>query len=93
MSGGTQTVLSSQSKIDELFLQWLSLPEAEEYVRGLLTSIKKGKPIQPLSVKLTDKVVAVDALEGSMSPKNKQNTLSPPPAPPRASPGPAGSPT
>ena len=34
-------VPSSQAKLDELFLQWLSLPEAQQYVLTLLASARQ----------------------------------------------------
>mmetsp|Transcript_28275 Transcript_28275/g.69942 ORF Transcript_28275/g.69942 Transcript_28275/m.69942 type:complete len:561 (+) Transcript_28275:58-1740(+) len=42
-------VSSSQAKIDELFLQWLSLPESQSFVVQLLSNAKSGKPILNIS--------------------------------------------
>jgi len=38
-------VPSSQAKLDELFLHWLSLPDAQQFVLSLLSNVRKGKPI------------------------------------------------
>jgi hypothetical protein len=41
-------VPSSQAKLDELFLQWLSLPEAQQYVLTLLASARQvPKSVSP----------------------------------------------
>ena len=47
-------VPSSQAKLDELFLQWLSLPEAQQYVLTLLASARQvTKSVSPFLIRST----------------------------------------
>jgi len=74
-------VSSSQAKLDELFLHWLSLPEAQQYVLTLLTNARKGKPL--VNAIAESGSSAPHLLEaGGLSPKNRGGIASPPPRSP-----------
>jgi len=76
-----RAVPSSQAKLDELFLQWLSLPEAQQYVLTLLANAKKGKPLANI---IADGGTSSPNAEdrGGLSPKNRGGIASPPPRSP-----------
>jgi hypothetical protein len=74
-------VPSSQAKLDELFLHWLSLPEAQQYVLSLLANARKGKPL--VQVIADGSAISPIADErGGLSPKNRGGIASPPPRSP-----------
>jgi hypothetical protein len=74
-------VPSSQAKLDELFLHWLSLPEAQQYVLTLLANARKGKPL--VQVIADGSAISPIAEErGGLSPKNRGGIASPPPRSP-----------
>mmetsp|Transcript_40582 Transcript_40582/g.95310 ORF Transcript_40582/g.95310 Transcript_40582/m.95310 type:complete len:566 (+) Transcript_40582:161-1858(+) len=69
-------VPSSQAKLDELFLHWLSLPDTQQYVLTLLNNAKRGQPL--VNVTIGDKSPGED----KTSPKNRASVASPPPRSP-----------
>ena len=73
-------VPSSQAKLDELFLHWLSLPDAQQYVLTLLASAKQGRSL----VNVVDSGSGSPSAEdrGGLSPKNRAGIASPPPRSP-----------
>ena len=75
-------VPSSQAKLDELFLHWLSLPEAQQYVLSLLSNARKGKPLVNVIADAGGAISPSAEDRGGLSPKNRGGIASPPPRSP-----------
>ena len=73
-------VPSSQAKLDELFLHWLSLSEAQQYVQTLLENARRGKPL--INIESGGAISPSSEDWGVMSPKSRGNMASPPPRSP-----------
>ena len=80
MAQSERLVPSSQAKLDELFLHWLSLSEAQQYVQTLLQNARKGKPLVSIDASGSISPGAED--RGGLSPKGRGGMASPPPRSP-----------
>ncbi|KAJ1470912.1 hypothetical protein T484DRAFT_1917069 [Baffinella frigidus] len=73
-------VLSSQAKLDELFLHWLSLPDSQQYVMTLLSNARKGRPILDVATQ------GAAMLDSRSPPGLRPGVASPPPRSPTGRP-------
>jgi len=72
--GGPARYPCSKLKLDQLFLQWLSLPESNTLVLALLEDAKAGKPLQP----------PTPSAQSPLSPSTQNALFTPPLSPQKA---------